>query len=111
MDQLCLFFYPFTIIWLQDLVSVLFGKRDSGFVCRRLTFLITLGVFSPFFSAKGYYAIGLYPCCWFFGVGLDCDFLVGFKSIYGEAIAQISLLALPPLLFLPALPLIHPLFP
>jgi hypothetical protein len=107
MDQL-LFFYPSLFIWLAGLVSVLVGKRNSEFRFLGLTILITLGVFI-FFQAKGYYAIGLYPVLLAFGAVWIADFLVEFKSIYG-VIAKSSLLALPPLLFLPALPLIHPFY-
>jgi hypothetical protein len=107
MDQL-LFFYPSLLIWMAGLASILFERRNSEFRFVGLTTLFTLGVFT-FFQAKGYYAIGLYPVLLAFGAVWLSKFLAGLNPLY-SIIAKSSLLVLPPFLFLPALPLIHPFY-
>jgi hypothetical protein len=107
MDQL-LFFYPSLFIWIAGLASILVGKRNSEFRFVGLTILFTLGVFT-FFQAKGYYAIGLYPVLLAFGAVRFTEFLAELNPLY-SLIAKSSLLILPPLLFFPALPLIHPFY-
>ncbi|GAA0879501.1 hypothetical protein GCM10009119_24690 [Algoriphagus jejuensis] len=100
-----LFFYPSLIIWTIGLGGIILAKRFQRFQFIFWTFLFTLAIFT-YLQGKAYYAIGLYPVLLAFGAILLSDFLAtGWKRNLRPIV-----LVLPPLLFLPAFPLIHPFF-
>lgn len=104
MEQL-LFFYPAVFIWISGLLALGFSRQFKNFRFIFWTFILTLGIFT-YFQAKGYYAIGLYPALLGFGsVWLSEFFERGWKRKLKP-----TLLLIPPALFLPALPLIHPYY-
>lgn len=104
MEQL-LFFYPAVFIWISGLLATGFSGQFKDFRFIFWTFILTMGIFT-YFQAKGYYAIGLYPALLGFGsVWLSEFFERGWKRKLKPA-----LLLIPPALFLPALPLIHPYY-
>lgn len=104
MEQL-LFFYPSLFIWTTGLVGLLVAKQFGSFRFIFWSFVFTLAVFT-YFQAKAYYAIGLYPVLLGFGAVLISGFLeTGWKKNLKPV-----LLIIPPALFLPALPLIHPYY-
>lgn len=104
MEQL-LFFYPAIFMWLAGLAGLLLARRFQDFRFVFWTFVLTLAIFT-YFQAKAYYAIGLYPFLLGFGAVLISGWLEGGWRKKLKPLA----LAIPPLLFLPALPLIHPYY-
>jgi hypothetical protein len=104
MEQL-LFFYPALFIWVTGMVGLLLAKRFGPYRFIFWTFLFTLGIFT-YFQAKAYYAIGLYPILLGFGSVLISRFA---ETGWKRKLKPIFLI-LPPALFLPALPLIHPFY-
>ena len=100
-----LFFYPSLFVWTLGLAGLLFARQFSSFRFIFWSFVFTLAIFT-FFQAKAYYAIGLYPVLLGFGSVLISEFL----ETGGRRILKPALLILPPALFLPALPLIHPYY-
>ncbi|MBN7803200.1 glycosyltransferase family 39 protein [Algoriphagus aestuariicola] len=104
MEQL-LFFYPALFIWVSGLIALLLARRFSSYRFIFWTFVLTIGIFT-YFQAKAYYAIGLYPVLLAFGAVLISEWL---ENGWKRRLKPVAL-ALPPLLFLPALPLIHPYY-
>ncbi len=100
-----LFFYPSIFIWISGLIALWISKRFKDFSFIPWTFLFTLGIFT-FFQAKAYYAIGLYPIL----IGFGAVWISGFIEMNWKRKLRPVLLLLPPALFLPALPLIHPFY-
>jgi len=107
MDQI-LFFYPSLLIWLSGLGAVLFWKKLKPFRFVGFTFLFTIGIFT-YFQAKGYYAIGLYPVILAFGAIWISSLAESLKPTFSKMVSA-ALLVIPPMLFLPAIPLIHPFY-
>ncbi|WP_075351887.1 glycosyltransferase family 39 protein [Algoriphagus marinus] len=107
MDQL-LFFYPSLLVWVAGLGGLLFWKKQSEFRFVGWTFLFTMGIFT-YFQAKGYYAIGLYPLLLAFGAVWISSTVEALKPASSK-IASAVILIMPPLLFLPAITLIHPFY-
>jgi len=104
LEQLLLF-YPALFIWLTGLIGLLLSKQLTPFRFIFWTFIFTLGIFT-FLQAKSYYATGLYPVLLAAGSVLISKFFeVGWKKKLKPV-----LLILPPVLFLPAFPLIHPYY-
>jgi hypothetical protein len=100
-----LFFYPSVIIWICGLFALIVQAKYREFRFIAWTFFFTLAIFT-YFQAKAYYAIGLYPVLLGFGSVYFSDF---FENGWKRKLRPI-LLFLPPALFLPALPLIHPYY-
>jgi hypothetical protein len=120
MEQL-LFFYPTLLIWVGGLGALLFWKKFVEYRWVGLTFLFTIGIFT-YFQAKAYYAIGLYPVLLAFG-SVWIAHLIAYPGrsperwtykIFHRSTMKTAfrtvLLAMPPLFFLPAIPLIHPFY-
>ncbi len=107
MDQL-LFFYPSLLIWIGGLGYLLFSKKTVDYRFVGLTFLFTISIFT-YFQAKGYYAIGLYPVLISFGSVWISDLSLKINLPYRN-FAKAIVLIIPPLLFAPAVPLIHPFY-
>ncbi|WP_026968583.1 glycosyltransferase family 39 protein [Algoriphagus terrigena] len=104
LEQLLLF-YPALFIWLTGLIGLLPSKQLTPFRFIFWTFIFTLAIFT-FLQAKSYYATGLYPVLLAAGSVLISQFFeVGWKKKLKPV-----LLILPPALFLPAFPLIHPYY-
>lgn len=100
-----LFFYPTLFVWVSGLVVLGFSAKFKDFRFVFWCFIFTLAIFT-FLHAKSYYAAGLYPALLGFGsVWLSDFFEKGWKSKLKPV-----LLLIPPALFLPALPLIHPYY-
>jgi hypothetical protein len=100
-----LFFYPALFIWVTGLICLLVWDRYKDFRWVFWTYIFSIAIFT-FFQAKAYYAIGLYPILIAFGAIRIADFFEkGWKRNLKPA-----LLLIPPGLFLPALPLIHPYY-
>ncbi|RIW13647.1 phospholipid carrier-dependent glycosyltransferase [Algoriphagus lacus] len=105
LNEQILFFYPSLFIWVPGLVALLAFPRFNQFRFIFWTFGFTLAILT-YFQSKGYYAIGLYPVLLGFGAVWVADFLeIGWK----RKLKPLALI-LPPALFLPALPLIHPFY-
>jgi hypothetical protein len=105
LSEQLLFFYPAIFVWLTGLGGLLFTKQFSAFRFIAWTFLFTLVVFT-YFQAKAYYAIGPYPVLLGFGSVLVSGWLAnGWRRKLKPII-----LILPPLLFLPLVPIIHPFY-
>lgn len=100
-----LFFYPSIFIWVTGLFALLTSRRFRDFRFIFWTFMFSLGIFT-YFQAKAYYAIGLYPILIGFGSVWISEF---FETGWKKNLKPILLL-IPPALFLPALPLIHPYY-
>ncbi len=104
LEQL-LFFYPSLPVWVSGLLALVLFRPFKDFRFIFWGFVFTLGIFA-FFHAKAYYAIGLYPVLVGFGAVWLSEFLERGRKAYLKPI----FLILPPALFLPALPLIHPFY-
>lgn len=116
-----LFFYPSIFIWVGGLIGLLRAREFKNFRFLGWTVIFTLAIFT-WFQAKGYYAIGLYPILLAFGsVGIESLIIKKQPSdpvISNEVrnlstwkrILKLILLVVPPLLFLPAFTLIHPVY-
>ncbi|OOG76198.1 glycosyltransferase family 39 protein [Algoriphagus sp. A40] len=104
MEQL-LFFYPALFVWVSGLLALGFYGKFKDFRFIVWTFILTLGIFA-YFNGKAYYAIGLYPALLAFGAVWISTF---FENDWKRKLKPVLLL-IPPALFLPALPLIHPYY-
>lgn len=114
-----LFFYPSLFILAGGLFALLRAGEFKSFRFLFWTVVCTLAIFT-WFQAKGYYAIGLYPILLAFG-SVWIERLLNKKpeSVISNKVRNLSLrkrilkpilLAVPPLLFLPAFDLIHPIY-
>ncbi len=100
-----LFFYPAIFIWVTGLVALAIHVKFREFRWVFWCFVFTIIIFA-YFQAKAYYAIGLYPILMAFGaVWISKSFDIGFKQKLKPV-----LLLIPPVLFLPTFPLIHPYY-
>lgn len=100
-----LFFYPALLIWTAGLVALASAQKFSRFRFLAWSFIVTISLF-VYFHGKAYYAIGLYPVLMGFGAVWVGDFMeIGWKKQLKPL-----LLLIPPILFLPAFPLIHPYY-
>jgi hypothetical protein len=100
-----LFFYPCIFIWISGLMALWISKRFKDFTFIPWTVLFTLGIFT-YFQAKAYYAIGLYPIL----IGFGAVWIAPYFERSWKRKLRPALILLPPALFLPALPLIHPFY-
>lgn len=116
-----LFFYPSIFILVAGLIGLLGTEEFKNYRFLFWTEVITLGIFT-WFQAKGYYAIGLYPILLAFG-SVWIERLINKKQLSDPVISSAArnlslskrilkpiLLIIPPLLFLPAFTLIHPVY-
>lgn len=114
-----LFFYPSLFILVGGLFALLGAEEFKNYRFIFWTVVFTLAIFT-WFQAKGYYAIGLYPILLAFG-SVWIERLINKKpeSVISNEVRNLSnwkrilkpvLLAVPPLLFLPAFDLIHPIY-
>jgi hypothetical protein len=109
MDQL-LFFYPSLLIYGEIWQVYYSERRNCEFRFCGLTTLFTLLGVLPFFQAKGYYAIGLYPVLLAFEQSGYQNFWL-IKSLSIALLPSHLLLVLPLTFPLPScFPLIHPFY-
>ena len=100
-----LFFYPALFVWTVGLAALLFARRFSSIRFIFWSFVFTIAIFT-YFQAKAYYAIGLYPVL----LGVGAVSISKFVETGWKRKLKPILLALPPALFLPVFPLIHPYY-
>jgi hypothetical protein len=116
-----LFFYPSIFILVAGLIGLFRAEEFKSFRFLFWTEVFTLAIFT-WFQAKGYYAIGLYPILLAFG-SVWIERLIhkepSSDSVISNEVRNLStwkqilkpvLLSVPPLLFLPAFTLIHPVY-
>lgn len=100
-----LFFYPGIFIWTTGLIALLAWKNYSEYRWIFWTFILSIGLFT-YFQAKAYYAIGLYPIL----IGFGATWIAQFAENSRMKMVKPVLLLVPPVLFFPAFPLIHPYY-
>jgi hypothetical protein len=114
-----LFFYPSIFILVAGLIGLLRAEEFKNFRFLFWTEVFTLAIFT-WFQAKGYYALGLYPILLAFGsvwierlLNKNPDSVISNEARnlpLWKRILKPVLLIIPPLLFLPAFTLIHPVY-
>jgi|GEM_PF-4934477 len=114
-----LFFYPSIFILVAGLIGLLRAEEFKNFRFLFWTEVFTLAIFT-WFQAKGYYALGLYPILLAFGsvwierlLNKNPDPIISSEArnlSFWKRILKPILLIIPPLLFLPAFTLIHPVY-
>jgi hypothetical protein len=119
LKQQLLFFYPSLFILIAGSYALIKACEFKNYRFIFWTVIFTLSIFT-WFQAKGYYAIGLYPILLAFG-SVWIEQLLNKKpqSVSSNEVRNLSngkrilkpvILAVPPLLFLPAFDLIHPIY-